>query len=146
MTCQSKSPRYKSIVMTNNTSSQALTSTPTPLTLVGTIITNTGVAINPGTSGIEITYPGSFLITADIVFTATTAGLVTLQLYSDGATLPETAITVTVPVGTTAISASTVRRFIPNCQNPVNIQVYANTDGTAVGEVTKVTTKAIKLG
>ena len=146
MTCQSKNPRYKSIVMTNNTSSQTLTSTPTPLTLVGTVITNTGVAINPETSGIEIAYPGSFLVTADVIFTATTAGVVTLQLYSDGVALAESTISVTVPVGTTVINTSTVRRFIPNCQNPISIQVYANTDGTAVGEVTKVTSKAIKLG
>lgn len=151
MDCPLKNPRYKSAVMTYNTSSQTPTSAPTPLTLIGNIVTNTGVAINPKNSEISIGCAGTYLITSDIIFTATTAGQVTLQLYSDGVALPESIMTVTVPVGATVINTSTVRRFLPNpqpnfCSSPVSIQVYANTDGTAVGEITKVTTKAVKLG
>lgn len=146
MNCSSKNPRYKSTVMTNNSSSQTIGNAAAPLTLLGTAVTNTGVAINPEASSISVTYPGTFLITADVIFTATTAGQITLQLYSDGVVLPETVTTITAPIGATAINTSTIRRLVPNCQNPINVQVYVNTDGTAVGNVTKVVTKAIKLG
>ena len=146
MNCSSKNGRYKSTVDIYNNASQALTSTPSPLTLVGTVATNTGIALDPKTSTIDVTYPGTFLVSVDAIFTATTAGQITLQLYSDGVALPETARTITVPVGTSEISTSTIRRFVPNCQNPISIQVYANTDGTAVGNVTLIDSKAVKLG
>ena len=144
--CQNKNPRYKSTFEFYNKATQSVTSTAAPLTLLGSEVTNTGLALDVTTNGINVSYPGTFLLDVGIIFTATTAGLVTLQLYSDGTALPETVTTVTVPVGASLVSVSTIRKLTPTCQNPVNIQVYINTDGTAVGDVTKVAGYAVKLG
>lgn len=146
MNCSSKNSRYKSTTELYNNTSQALSSTLSPLVLAGTIVTNTGIAIEPKTSEIDVTYPGTFLFDVDVAITATTAGQVTLQLYSNGVALPETIRTVTAPVGTSVIHLSTIRRIVPNCQNPVSVQVYGNVDDTAVANVTFIACNAVKLG
>ncbi len=146
MNCSSKNSRYKSTLQLYNSATQALSATPSPLTLMGTVVTNTGIALEPKTSEIDVVWPGTFLFNVDAIITATTAGQVTLQLYGDGVALPETIRTINVPVGTSEICLSTIRRMVPNCQNSINVQVYSNTDGTAVGDVTLVACSAVKLG
>lgn len=147
MTCQSKNPRYKSTVEFYNNASQTLTTTPSPISL-GIVVTNTGVALTPNTSNVEVSYPGTFLINIDAIFESTTAGDVTLQVYLNETALPETLRTVTIPVGFTEVSINTVRFIRPDCQNPSTITVYAkytNTDGTAAGSINLISGNVVKL-
>jgi len=101
-----KNPHYKSAVETYNTATQALTTTPTPLGLTGTVLTNTGVSLDPEQAAVKINNAGLYQATANIQATATAAGLVSVALYLDGVLLPETQRTVTAAANAT-ISATT---------------------------------------
>lgn len=93
----------------------------------------------------QINFTGTYEAEFDAVVSATTAGLVTLQIYLDGVALPETARTVTASVGNTAISTGTIRNITSPCGSTPNIQLYASTDGTAVGSVILVSGRIKKL-
>lgn len=139
------SPGYRSTAEFYNASSQTLTSTATALALLGTEVTDTGVAVDANSNGIGVNYTGTYEAEFDAVVSATTAGLVTLQIYLDGVALPETARTVTASVGNTAISTGTIRSITSPCGSAPNIQLYASTDGTAVGSVMLVSGRIKKL-
>ena len=136
---------YKSTAETYNNTAQTLTAAATALTLAGTQITDTGVAVDISGSNINIEYSGTYRIDVDAVFTTTTAGKVTLQLYQDGAALPETLRTISADVGNNAIHIDTVRFFRVRCGSQSVLQLLGNTDGTAVTSAALISCNVIKL-
>ena len=145
MKCINKNPHYKSTTEFYNATSQALTSTGSPLNLIGTQVTNTGVAVDTSGTAIDIKYSGTYAVKVSVVVDATTAGDVTLQLYANGTPLPETLRTVTLAVGNNVIDIDTVRFLKASCSESAQVQIYAKTDGTAVGSVTMVSGNTVKL-
>ena len=145
MKCINKNPHYKSTSEFYNATTQTLTSTPTPMNLIGTQVTNTGVAVDTSGTTIDIKYSGTYAVSASVIADITTAGDVTVQLYANGVPLPETLRTVTMAVGNNVIDIDTVRFFKASCADSTQVQIYINTDGTAVGNVSMVSGNTVKL-
>lgn len=145
MKCINKNPHYKSTSEFYNATTQKLTSTATPLNLIGTQVTNTGVAVDTSGTTIDIKYSGTYAVSASVIADITTAGDVTVQLYANGVPLPETLRTVTMAVGNNVIDIDTVRFFKASCADSTQVQIYINTDGTAVGNVSMVSGNIVKL-
>lgn len=136
---------YKSTIEYYDTSVQAITATPSPLNLVGTKVTSTGVSLNGAGSAITVNKSGTYQLHAGVTVLATTAGVMTAQMRINGVLLPETLRAVTTPVGSTRIDLDTVRFLQVGCASTPNVQVVISTDGTAVGTVTLVDGYAVKL-
>lgn len=145
MKCTNRNPHYKSTSEFYNSASQAMASTAAPITLVGTQVTNTGIAVEASGTTIEIKYSGTYAINASVIADVTTAGDVTVQMYANGVALPETVRTVTMAAGNNAVNIDTVRFFRVSCSEPTQLQIYVNTDGTAAGNVIQATGSVIKL-
>ena len=145
MKCINKNPHYKSTSEFYNATSQTLASSASALHLVGTQVTNTGVAIEASGTAIDIKYSGTYMLRASVVAEITTAGDVTVQLYANGTPLPETLRTITMAAGNNAIDIDTVRFFRASCDNSTQVQIYIKTDGTAVGSVSMLSGSVVKL-
>ena len=145
MKCTNKNPHYKSTVEFYNNATQTLTATAEPLTLEGTTVTETGVALDVAGNAIMINYTGTYAINFSIIADVTTAGDIAIQIYMGGVAIPEAATTVTVAAGNNLININTIRFIKAGCQDSNQIQIMANTDGTAAGSITKVSGNIIKL-
>ncbi len=145
MKCINKNPHYKSTSEFYNATAQTLTSNAAPLNLIGSQVTNTGVAVDTSGTTIDIKYSGTYAVKASVIADITTAGDVTVQLYANGVPLPETLRTVTLAVGNNAIDIDTVRFFKASCADSAQVQIYVNTDGTAVGSVAMISGNVVKL-
>ena len=141
-----KNPHYKSSAQFYCTTSQTISSTAAGLTLLGTEVTDTGASVNVFSNAVQIEHGGLYEIEVSVNVTATTAGVVTLQMAKNGTALPETKRTATVPVGDTVIETRTVRYLTTCCcQEPTQIQILVNGDDTAVGNVSLVSGCIVKL-
>lgn len=147
-----KNKNYKSAVEFYNAATQALTATntvanPLTLALVGNVVTNTGVAIDLEPSAIDIEASGLYRVYADIEFTSTAAGTITMALTLDGEILPETIKIRTVgATGTIFIPTETIRALNTCCAlSQHNFGVIVYSDGTATGSVIRVSGNAVKL-
>lgn len=127
-----KNPHYKSAVETYNTATQALTTTPAPLGLTGTVLTNTGVSLDPEQAAVKINNAGLYRASANVQATATAAGIVAMALYLDGVMLPETLRTVTAAENATVSITTDMLRSIPCDCNAHTLQLY----GWVVGATT----------
>ena len=145
MICTNKNPHYKSTVEFYNNATQTLTATAEPLTIEGTTVTETGVALDVSGNAATVNYNGTYAINFSIIVDVTTAGDITAQIYIDGVAIPETTTTVTVAAGNNLININTIRFIKAGCQDLSHIQIMANTDGTAAGSITKVSGNIIKL-
>lgn len=86
MSCKN---RYsKSCVRATNASVQTVTAALTPLNILGTPVVDTGCSMDLSTSGITVNNSGLYHFAADVVFTPTADGTLTVQLYKDGVALP----------------------------------------------------------
>lgn len=147
-----KNKNYKSAVEFYNTATQTLAVTntaanPLTLNLVGTVVTNTGVAIDLEQSAIDIECSGLYRVYADIEFTSTAAGVITMALTLDGNILPETIKVRTVgATGTIFIPTETIRRLATCCaleRHTFGLIIYS--DGAAAGTIGRVSGNAVKL-
>lgn len=145
MNCGINSPNYRSSNQFYNNTTQALTDSSSSLEISNNITTKTGVAISNYGSGIAFKYPGLYRVNVAVTANATTAGVLTFQLYLNGEPLPDTLKTITVPVGYAIIELNVVKYIKAcGCSNP-RIQLYAKTDGTAVANVVLISGNAVKL-
>lgn len=143
--CNLKSNHYKSCRQFYNAATQAVGTSFAPLALTGAEVTDTGVSIGMNGNAIQIEHSGLFRISGTISFLATTAGVVTAEMYINGIPASETMRIRTVEVGNNQIDFETIRSFRTMCgQNPQNVQFMIMTDGTAAGSVTFVSGNAIK--
>lgn len=141
-----KNPHYKSSSQFYNTTVQAIAETATPLSLLGTEVTDTGASVNVLPTAIQIDHGGLYQIEIAISVNATTAGAVSVALAKNGSVLPETRRTETLAAGNGVIETGTVRYMSACCcQEPTQIQVLVNGDGTAAGNVTLVSGCIVKL-
>lgn len=153
MSCNKyKNKNYKSAVEFYNTATQTLATTntatnPLTLNLVGNVVTNTGVAIDLEANAIDIECSGLYRVYADIEFTSTAGGIITMALTLNGEILPETIKTRTVgATGTIFIPTETIRRLHTCCTlDQYNFGLILYTDGTATGTVGRVSGNAVKL-
>ena len=86
MNCNS--PYAKSCIRVDNPVDQPFTAAVAPLTLEGTPIVNSGCSLVLNRASIQVVKSGLYHFSADVIITPTAAGLVTFQLYKDGAALP----------------------------------------------------------
>lgn len=147
-----KNKNYKSAVEFYNTVTQTLATTntatnPLTLNLVSSTVTNTGVAIDLEPSAIDIECSGLYRVYADIEFTSTAAGIITMALTLDGVVLPETIKVRTVgTTGSIFVATETIRRVQTCCaleQHRFGVVVYS--DGAATGTIDRVSGNAVKL-
>ncbi len=135
MNCM-KNPHYKSAVESYNTATQALTTTPAPLGLTGTVLTNTGVSLDPEQAAVKINNSGLYKADANIQALASAAGDIVIALYLDGVLLPETQRTVTAAASATVSLTTDMLRSVPcNC-NTHTLQLYGWVIGIAAANVT----------
>lgn len=146
MNCSKKNPRYKSVGTFVNPATQSIGATATPLSLLGTQIVNSGIALDVQANGVEIDYTGIFDMSVTATVLVTTAGVITLQLYVDNVPIPDSLVSVTTVAGRNVITSHAIR-FIRSTEdnNPI-ITVVANTDGTAVGSIILLSGSVYKLG
>lgn len=135
MNCM-KNPHYKSAVETYNTATQTLTTTPAPLGLTGTVLTNTGVSLSPEQATIKINNSGLYQASANIQALASAAGNIAIALYLDGVLLPETQRTVTAAANDTVSVTTNMLRSVPCSCNTHTLQLYGWVVGAAAAEVT----------
>lgn len=146
-----KNSHYKSAIEFFNTTPQAITATTlitNPVTLsLGTVVTDTGVAIKSGANAEYIEVGGLYRIKADVQVTGTVAGDISLAIAVNGNVLPETLRTVTVAAGGTVIvPMETVKRLYSYCGLDNNaITIIAYSDGTGTGTITRLSGNIIKL-
>lgn len=133
--CSLKNPHYKSAVETYNTATQALTTTPSPLGLTGTVLTDTGVSLSPEQAAIKINNSGLYKATANVQALATAAGSVVIALYMDGVLLPETQRTTTAAADSTISITSDMLRSVQCCCNAHTLQLYGWVTGSAAASV-----------
>lgn len=131
-----KNPHYKSAVETYNTATQILSTTPTPLGLTGTVLTNTGISLAPEQTAVKINNSGLYQASANVQALATAAGDVVIALYLDGVLLPETQRTVTAAADATVTLTTDMLRSIPCDCNAHTLQLYAWVVGTAAANAT----------
>lgn len=145
MRCKNRNPHFKSSVAAFAGADQTLTATATPINFATSVTTETGVALIPFSNTLEVDYTGLYEFDFSVIVNATTAGDITVQAYENGSPMAETARTITVPVGFTAIDTETIRYIKAGCNETAQIQLYVNTDGTAAAVVDKATVTAMKL-
>lgn len=135
MNCM-KNPHYKSAVESYNTATQALTTTPAPLGLTGTVLTNTGISLDPEQAAVKINNSGLYKADANVQALASAAGDIVIALYLDGVLLPETQRTVTAAASATVSLTTGMLRSMPcNC-NTHTLQLYGWVVGAAAANVT----------
>lgn len=95
--CNSNNNCYKKSVVRNyNNNTQAfIATTPTTLTIQGVDVVKNGVSVSVLPTTYTINKTGVYHISADVVFTPTADGAVTVSAYLDGVALPCTTKTVT---------------------------------------------------
>lgn len=131
-----KNPHYKSAVETYNTATQALTITPAPLGLTGTVLTNTGVSLDPEQAAVKINNAGLYQARANVQALATAAGDIVIGLYLDGVLLPETLRTVTAAADSAVSITTDMLRSIPCDCNSHTLQLYGWVVDAAAANVT----------
>lgn len=138
-------PNYKSIVQFYNASVQPMTEEPTPVQLIGSIVTDTGQSIGMNPDSVVVKHTGSYRFSTDINVNATAPGDVTVAMYKDGILLPETRRVFTLAVGNRLIHTETVRLIKTCCVDAMhNIQLMVSTDGAAAGDITFISGNAVK--
>lgn len=133
-----KNCHYKTSAAVYNPNPQALTTEAKPLTLTGTVITDTGVGACVNGNDIVINTPGLYYIAAAITATATAAGDVELDIRRDGAALPSTSRAITAGAGNVvSLHTEDIRYVSIACggANPVYTVCASAAGGGSVGLV-----------
>lgn len=79
------------------TYSKSITATANTAIPFNTDKINIGTAVkHPNATNINVNRPGFYMVTLDVSFTSSTAGLSSIQLYADGVAIPDAIITETI--------------------------------------------------
>lgn len=141
MSC--KNAYMKSAQCAYNNTAQTVSSTGTTLSLIGTVATDTGIAISTNANGFTIERGGLYRFSADVMFAAGAAGTLTAQMNRDGTVLPCTQTAVTAANGGVyPIHMETVLMIRTCPLNTPVISVYlSGVDGT----VSHISANAVKI-
>lgn len=101
MACNCNNQYAKSAVRAYNNAVQPFTAANTQLTISGTPVVETGCSLTLNPTNMKVNKSGLYRFSADVTFTATAAGVVTLQLYQNGVALPCAISQQTVTAGST---------------------------------------------
>lgn len=102
MACNCNNNQYaKSCVRAYNNAIQPFTAANTQLTINGTPVVNTGCSLTLNPANISVNKTGLYRFSADVTYTATDAGIVTIQFYQNGVALPCAISQETVAAGST---------------------------------------------
>lgn len=139
-----KNSCQKSTQCAYNNAIQAIVSDGTTLELLGTRVSDTGIAIETTENAFRILRSGIYRFSIDVNFTAgATAGTVRLQLFNGIAPLPcSNAVTSVAADGSETLHVETVLPLNSCCGNIPSIS--AQVSGLA-GSVTHLCANAIKL-
>lgn len=146
-----KTKNYKSAVQFYNSTSQPIVATDiltSPVILaLGTRATDTGVAIDFESNGLDIEASGLYRVSANFDILGVTGGDVTFALALNGQILPETLITITAVAGISELVALETVRAINICcgASDYNFSIIAFSDGTGEATVEQLSGNAIKL-
>lgn len=139
-----KSCKMTSAQTAYNNAEQAFVAAGTPITILGTRVTDTGVAIDTDPTVFDIDRSGLYRISYDIDLTAAGAGVVSLQLYDGETPLPCSVAARTVATDLEyAIHVETTLYLSTCCA--VHHAIGARVSGVA-GTITHVCASAVKLG
>ena len=99
MSCKHRN--YKSAQVALNTAPQTIAATGTSVSVLGSLVTDTGCSVKTTNTGFQINASGLYAIRYAITFNATDAGILSIQLLKDGIAIPGTLTQNTVAAGET---------------------------------------------
>ena len=140
-----KNCHYKTSAAVYNPNPQALTAGSKPLTLTGTVTTDTGVGACVNGNDITINTPGLYYISADITATATAAGDVELDIRRDGFLLPSTSRVLTAGAGAVVSLHTGDIRYVPIACGGANPVYTVCASAVGGGSVSLVSARLVKL-
>lgn len=86
MSC--KNQYAKSCIRVYNPVPQTVPATATVVNLEGTPVVDSGCSLTLNTASVQVNKSGLYRFSADVIFTPTAAGTLTVQLYQDGVAIP----------------------------------------------------------
>lgn len=140
-----KNCHYKTSGAVYNPNPQALTVDAKPLTLTGTVITDTGVGAAINGNDITINTPGLYYISADITATATAAEDVELDIRRDGTVLPSTSRVITAGAGAVVSLHTEDIRYISIACGGASPVYTVCASAAGGGSVSLVSARLVKL-
>lgn len=144
MSCNGRNPYAKSIVRVYNDAPQAFLADPvTTLALEGTPVADCGCSLRLNAASIQAVKSGLYHFSADVTFTATTAGDAVVQLYKDGVALPCAISTQTVVAGSVYTAHVETDLVINTCC--ISCPAISLRIGGVEGTVNHVCAGALKL-
>ena len=143
MSCNCKNAYQKSAQAAYNNAEQAYAAEGTNISVLGNLITDTGVSVTTQTGGFRINNGGLFRVSYDVTSTPAAAGAQVVQLYNSSAAMPCAFATDTVAAdGVITQHVETVIRLATCCAiQPV---ISARISGVA-GTINHVCASVVKL-
>ena len=144
MSCNNcKNAYQKSAQAVYNNAEQAYVAAGTNITVLGNLITDTGVSISTQTGGFRINNGGLFRVSYDVTSTPAAAGAQVIQLYNGSSAMPCAIATDTVAAdGVITQHVETVIRIATCCAMQPTIS--ARISGVA-GTINHVCASVVKL-
>lgn len=140
-----KNCHYKTSAAVYNPNPQALTADAKPLTLTGTVTTDTGVGACINGNDLTVNTPGLYYIAADITATATAAGDIELDIRRDGSQLPATSRVITAGAGAVVSLHTEDIRYVPIACGGANPVYTVCASAAGGGSVGLVSARLVKL-
>lgn len=131
MSCSCNNQYAKSAVRAYNNAVQPFTAANTQLTISGTPVVNSGCSLTLNPTNINVNKSGLYHFAADVTYTPTAAGVVTIQLYQNGVALPCAISQQTVAAGSTYTNHIETELCLRSCcvNNPTITLVIGGTTG-----------------
>ena len=143
MSCNCKNAYQKSAQTAYNNAAQAYVADGTNVSVLGNLITDTGVSITTQTGGFRVNNGGLFRISYDVTSTPAAAGAQILQLYNGSTAMPCAIATDTVTAdGIVTQHVETVLRLATCCA--LHPTISARISGVA-GTINHVCASVVKL-
>lgn len=143
MSCNCKNVYQKSAQAAYNNAAQAYVADGTNVSVLGNLITDTGVSITTQTGGFRINNGGLFRVSYDVTSTPAAAGAQILQLYNGSTAMPCAIATDTVAAdGIITQHVETVIRLATCCA--IQPTISARISGVA-GTINHVCASVVKL-
>lgn len=141
--CNVKNIHYKSAQTAYNNAAQAFVAAGTPVSILGTLATDTGCAISTQAGGFRIDARGLYRISYDVTYTATAAGVGIVQLYNGATALPCAIAQDTATAGGVITAHVETVIGLSSCPSVTPV-ISARISGVA-GTVNHVCASAVKL-
>lgn len=139
----------KSAAQKYNFAAQALTTTPAPLNMGATAGLPSGPSIADRGNNIGVRHTGLYRLTAQLIATITTAGVLNVQAYYNGVPIASTLKTLPVAVGSVEVSLDNLLYLVVpqgcGCADLIYpLDIYAWVSDAAVGDVASIAVNALR--